>query len=166
MAVLVLYQAWMIRELGMAEIDGTTYFLLDDDIMISMRYAKNLAAGVGLVYNPGERVEGFTNPLLTFFATGLHLLPAAPPTLSLGLMLINLGFSLGILYVLARFWGDTTSGIAAGLFSALFYVTLPNHSWHSHAGYEVYMLIAVLLFVVWRFEHCESATPLCWRYCR
>ncbi len=160
MAVLVLYQAWMIRELGMAEIDGTTYFLLDDDIMISMRYAKNLAAGVGLVYNPGERVEGFTNPLLTFFAAGLHLLPAAPPTLSLGLMLINLGFSLGILYVLARFWGDTTSGIAAGLFSALFYVTLPNHSWHSHAGYEVYMLIAVLLFVVWRFEQLRVGDAL------
>jgi hypothetical protein len=33
--------------------------------MISMRYAANLAAGAGLVWNPGERVEGYTNFLWT-----------------------------------------------------------------------------------------------------
>ncbi len=33
--------------------------------MISMRYAANLAHGHGLTWNPGERVEGFTNPLWT-----------------------------------------------------------------------------------------------------
>jgi arabinofuranosyltransferase len=32
-----------------------------DDAYISFRYARNLAAGHGLVYNPGERVEGYTN---------------------------------------------------------------------------------------------------------
>ena len=43
-----------------------------DDAYISFRYAKNVVAGNGLVYNPGERVEGYTNflwiILLTFFA--------------------------------------------------------------------------------------------------
>ncbi len=33
--------------------------------MILMRYAYNLAHGNGLVWNPGERVEGITNPLWT-----------------------------------------------------------------------------------------------------
>jgi arabinofuranosyltransferase len=32
-----------------------------DDAFISYRYASNLVAGNGLVFNPGERVEGYTN---------------------------------------------------------------------------------------------------------
>ncbi len=36
-----------------------------DDAFISFRYALNLVDGHGLVYNPGERVEGFTNLLWT-----------------------------------------------------------------------------------------------------
>ena len=34
-----------------------------DDAYISYRYAENLLAGRGLVFNPGERVEGYTNLL-------------------------------------------------------------------------------------------------------
>ena len=34
-----------------------------DDAYISFRYLENLATGHGLVYNPGERVEGFSNLL-------------------------------------------------------------------------------------------------------
>ncbi len=32
-----------------------------DDAYISFRYARNLLDGLGLVFNPGERVEGYTN---------------------------------------------------------------------------------------------------------
>ena len=32
-----------------------------DDAFISLRYAENLATGEGLVYNPGQRVEGYSN---------------------------------------------------------------------------------------------------------
>src|SRR4051812_33138351 len=39
---------------------------LFDDAMISMRYARNLAHGHGLVWNVGESpIEGFSNPLWT-----------------------------------------------------------------------------------------------------
>lgn len=38
-----------------------SYDLLCDDAYISLRYAKQLASGNGLVYNVGERVEGYTN---------------------------------------------------------------------------------------------------------
>lgn len=53
-----------------------------DDAYISFRYAKNLAGGKGLVFNVGERVEGFSNPLWTFMlaicaAIGYELEPAA-----------------------------------------------------------------------------------------
>jgi arabinofuranosyltransferase len=41
-----------------------------DDAFISFRYARNLVLGQGLVYNPGERVQGYTNPLWTLLAAG------------------------------------------------------------------------------------------------
>jgi len=37
------------------------YYFLGDDCFISFRYALNLYKGYGLVWNPGERVEGYTN---------------------------------------------------------------------------------------------------------
>jgi arabinofuranosyltransferase len=47
---------------------------LSDDAFISFRYARNWVAGQGLVYNPGERVEGYTNFLwTTLIALGLRL---------------------------------------------------------------------------------------------
>jgi len=45
-----------------------------DDAFISFRYASNLAFGHGLVFNVGERVEGYTNFLWTLLvALGLKL---------------------------------------------------------------------------------------------
>ncbi len=46
-------------------IDGNRYFSLLDDPMISMRFAWNLAHGYGLTWNPGDRIEGYTNLLMT-----------------------------------------------------------------------------------------------------
>lgn len=49
-----------------------------DDAWISFRYADNLIRGRGLVYNPGERVEGYTNllwVLLTALGMALKLEP-------------------------------------------------------------------------------------------
>ncbi len=49
-----------------------------DDAYISYRYARNLSEGLGLVYNPGEYVEGMTNLLWTLLvAAGLLLHPDA-----------------------------------------------------------------------------------------
>jgi hypothetical protein len=39
---------------------------LFDDAYVTLRYAENLMKGLGLVFNPGERVMGTTSPLLTF----------------------------------------------------------------------------------------------------
>jgi hypothetical protein len=47
---------------------------LTDDVFISVRYAANLMSGRGLVYNAGERVEGYTNFLWTLLlAPGIRL---------------------------------------------------------------------------------------------
>nr|HNH96503.1 hypothetical protein [Microthrixaceae bacterium] len=44
---------------------------VQDDAFISFRYAKNLVDGNGLVFNPGQPVEGYTN----FLWTALHAIP-------------------------------------------------------------------------------------------
>ena len=57
-----------------------------DDMFIFARYAENLAAGHGLVFNPGERVEGYSSPLWVSIlgaAAALRLdVVTAAPTLS------------------------------------------------------------------------------------
>ena len=53
---------------------GELYAVLFDDAMISMRYARNLGEGHGLVWNPGAApVEGYTNFLWTLWMAVLHL---------------------------------------------------------------------------------------------
>ncbi|MBW8875304.1 MAG: hypothetical protein JF614_10110 [Acidobacteria bacterium] len=91
-----------------------------DDAYISYRYAQHLASGQGLVFNPGERVEGFSNLLYV-----LLLAPAAalvPPArlyaVSAGL---NLLFAAAALVLLYRFTrrrlGSFAAAIVAGLFA-------------------------------------------------
>ena len=66
--------------LGVGVVGVVLVFLYDawerpphiDDAYISYRYARNLVAGHGLVFNPGEYVEGYTNFLWTLLvALGL-----------------------------------------------------------------------------------------------
>ena len=64
-ACFVLWASVFIYRSSVLAFDGRRYFALFDDAMISMRYAWNLAHGQGLVWNPGEHVEGYTNPLMT-----------------------------------------------------------------------------------------------------
>jgi hypothetical protein len=76
---------------------GERFFTLFDDAMISMTYARNLAEGHGLVWNPGgEAVEGYTNFLWTLWMALLHLLPVAESKLSLLVM------STGVVLLLAN----------------------------------------------------------------
>jgi hypothetical protein len=54
-------------------IGAQRYFLLADDNMISMRYALNLARANGLVWNPGDYVQGITNLGWTLVMASFHL---------------------------------------------------------------------------------------------
>ena len=71
------------------------YFIVCDDALISMRYARNFAEGRGLVYNVGEPVDGYTNPLWTMImviphALGLHEGVTTVPVAALGAILLLL----------------------------------------------------------------------------
>lgn len=76
-------------------VGSTVYFSLFDDAMISMRYARNLADGSGLVWNPGEApVEGYTNLLWTLWMSVLHVVGLPERLIALGVMLSGAGLLL------------------------------------------------------------------------
>lgn len=92
-------------------IGGTRYFVLFEDAMISMRYARHLADGHGLVWNIGEPpIEGFTNLLWVLWMSVAHKLGLAESKISLFIMLS------GVAILLAT--GLVTSKIARKLTTA------------------------------------------------
>lgn len=60
---------------------------VQDDAYISFRYARNLALGHGLVFNPGEWVEGYTNFLWTILFAPIIAIGLDPtgPAVMLGM---------------------------------------------------------------------------------
>jgi hypothetical protein len=62
--------ALLVVALGVAH--GLALDRVTDDAFITFRYARNLVDGHGLVFNPGERVEGYTNFLWTILLAGCH----------------------------------------------------------------------------------------------
>jgi hypothetical protein len=93
-----------------------------DDAFISYRYARNAAEGRGLVYNPGERVEGYSNLLYVALlvpaamaGSGAAIYPAALAlnTAALAALVLLLG-----LWLWRR--AGTEAAVAATLGIALF----------------------------------------------
>jgi len=113
-------------------VDGERFFCLFDDAMVSMRYARNLVEGNGLVMNPGERVEGITNPLWTFWMAAVHLLPVSMQRISLVIQLTSalcLAACLFFVRALAlRISGGSPAVSVAAVFLAAFYLPLINWS--------------------------------------
>ena len=73
-----------------------------DDSFISYRYSEHVAQGYGFVTNPGERVEGFSNPLWVLLLAGLAKLGCNQASADWALPLA--AKLLGIVCDLATFW--------------------------------------------------------------
>jgi hypothetical protein len=81
-----------------------------DDTFISFRYARNLAEGNGLVFNPGERVEGYTNLLFVLLAAACFPLGLDP---LLGTALVSVAAAAGVLALTVRL-GRALGALAGG----------------------------------------------------
>lgn len=133
-----------------AKVEGTRYFVLFDDAMISMRYARNLARGCGLVWNAGgERVEGYTNPLWTLYMAALHLFPLPEAKVSLLVQVsgaILLAANLFVVHRLADFIADSRAvGLMAAALAAFYY---PLNVW-SLEGMETSLQALVVSIALW-----------------
>src|SRR5262245_7250535 len=72
---------------------------VSDDAYISFRYARNLAEHGQLVFNLGERVEGYTNFLWTLLLAGGIKLGVSPVVAS---RFLGVAFAVGTLAVAVR----------------------------------------------------------------
>lgn len=70
-----------------------------DDAFISFRYADHLVRGHGLVWNPGERIEGYTNFLWTLLAAGAIALGLSPVAVALVVSMLSFA---GVLVLVTR----------------------------------------------------------------
>ena len=129
------------------------HFNVVDDAYISFQYAKNWTLGHGLVFNPGQRVEGYTNFLWIVLLTPLYALTGA---LSLDFtkaaILLNIAIALANLGLLHRvamrlFRGDQLATSIVLVLCAL------DDSYRGYAmsAMENHLLIAVALatMLVW-----------------
>jgi arabinofuranosyltransferase len=141
------------RVYGRGTMNGHPYWALHDDFLISERYARNLLRGDGLVFNRGERVEGFSDPLMVLaVCTPLEALGVKPDHLGLTVAAVNgIAHALIALVLFARFGGET-GRFKLGLVLALAYLTLPHHAFHARSGLEVYWQALFLLIVLARLR--------------
>jgi len=131
--------------------EGHRTFSLFDDAMISMRYAANLAAGDGLVWNPGQPpVEGYTNLLWTLWMAVLHLVPVPVRLTSLLVSLSGVALLVATAAVSARLAtrlsGDRGS-LAAPIAAALVGLCYPLVFW-TLRGMEVGLLALLIALSV------------------
>jgi len=125
--------------------------MMVDDAFISYRYADNLARGHGLVFNPGERVEGYSN-----FTLILLLAPFARMGADLLIVSKAIGFLAGLAAILytVRLSSHLTGiveggcGTSRGLFRflpAFFLASSASFALWTMGGIETSLFAALLL---------------------
>ncbi len=118
-----------------------------DDAYITFRYARNLLAGQGFVYNLGERVQGTTTPLYTLLMVAEKgiLKDAGLPALALVTNALADAVSVGVLAWLGkRARGAPWLGLAAGLLWAI----SPMSVTFAIGGMETSVYILLLLLTL------------------
>jgi hypothetical protein len=140
---------------------GSRMFLLWDDGMISMRYARNLAEGHGLTWNPdGERVQGITNLGLTLVMALIHLLPVSLWHTSLVYQLLSLAMAAACVPLVYRLsfalFREQAVAVGASLATALY---APFAIWSLQGADVPAVALPVLAAVVWVVEAESQGRP-------
>ncbi len=123
-----------------------------DDAYISLRYARNLVDGHGLVFNPGERVEGYTNFLWVLL--GAAWLKAGANAMA-GLQWLSVAATLGLVAAVRRL--DRLGDAAAALPALIWLLPLEAFGYWASTGMET-MLFATLFTAAVTLGLREAAT--------
>lgn len=122
-----------------------------DDSFITFRYARNLLAGQGFVFNPGEAVLGTTTPLYTLLMAGLGALfggiQADFPTIALFVNAVADAFTCLLLWEIGKRLRMERAGFLAGLLwaAAAYSVTF------AIGGLETSLYVLLLTASAWAF---------------
>jgi len=118
---------------------------VQDDAFISFRYARNLAEGHGLVWNIGERVEGYTNFLWTV---------CLAPAFRLGVDVVLYSFALSLAAYICTLWcawrlaEDIWQERRAGLLAVLLLGTNFSFSSYGTGGLETQFVTALIMAAI------------------
>jgi len=126
---------------------------IQDDAFISFRYADNFARGHGLVWNEGERVEGYTNFLWTLLIS-LPLRFGYDPikfsyALGLTCFALSLIFTLALAQTLLR-------SKAYALLSVVLLGTNYTFSSYATGGMETQMQACLFAITIWLLFRCMN----------
>lgn len=152
---------------------------VQDDAFIAFRYARNVVEGHGLVFNPGERVEGYTD----FLWVLLHAIPiasgvdAARFSIAIGLLCFvgTLAFTHALTRRIAPAWGwmpvallatnyTFTAYATGGLETQLQALLVTAGAWccerarHEQRGFVALSVLAAAAFLT----RMDSALPFAW----
>jgi arabinofuranosyltransferase len=130
-----------------------------DDAFISFRYAQNLIDGHGLVYNPGERVEGYTNFAWTLLIAGALAAGLDPEWFT---TVLGGAFALGTIAVTYRLAERLLPASPVPCLATWLLATSPGLCGHAVFGLETSMfafLVAAGLLVFVREEERERGWP-------
>ena len=111
-----------------------------EDAYITFRYARNLAAGNGLVYNPGEHVFGFSSPVWALWSAAGIALTRDPVKWAKAWSVVA---DVTTLLVLGRLLARHASRAAAWCF-AFFFAVWPYDSAVCASGMEMNLMLALI----------------------
>jgi len=134
--------------LYVATVSLVLYILLSnngyDDPFITYRYARNLARGLGFVYNPGERILSTTTPLFTLLLALLYFTTSDLPRIAILISAISIAMGGLLLWDLGRTWKTPVAGWV-GLFLYPTF-TLPLISFGSETPLYIALSLAAIAF--------------------
>ena len=155
--------AWLAAALGLFLALVWRFDFLCDDAYITFRFARNLAAGRGLVFNPGvdPPVEGYSEFAWALVLAGGLKLGLSPMLLSRAL---SVAAGVGTLLLTARLLGERAAGTRRSTGGALLFLALapPLAVWSTGGLATLPFALGVLgLFsLVWRRDEPAAAWKL------
>lgn len=124
------------------------WFYTVEDAYINFRYCDNLLSGKGLVFNPGERVEGYTNFLWIIVISISRLLLPFP----LAAKLPGLLSGLALLLLLYKMQCPKSSNGISGAIAALIVAICPGFQLWSVAGLETVFFTLLIVAAIYFHE--------------
>jgi hypothetical protein len=124
-----------------------------DDDFIVYRYARNWVEGHGIVFNPGERVEGYSAPLWMMLMALVIKLGGSPVGSSLLLSIASTGVAA---FALASAWRRRFPD-SRGYAPALLLAAMPAFAWHGVVGLGTTLLAALLSLWLASYERAAAS---------
>ncbi len=119
-----------------------------DDAYITFRYVRNILAGVGFVYNPGEHVLGTTTPLYTFLLAAVGSLFGGDQANFPQIAYVINAFADAITCLLLLQLGRRLGSPAAGVGAALVWAIAPYSVTFAIGGLETSVYVLLLMGMV------------------